>query len=214
MSELHKKTYLLYGAGGHGLVISEILELNSCELLGFIDEKLAGEMRNGYKVFPAAPHFLNLSDVKYILSIGNNQVRKRIDEKYQLRYGLAIHPSAVISTRAFLDVGSVVMAGSCVNTLVRVGRHCILNTRCSIDHECTLEDYVHISPGAVLAGNVYVGSCSHIGIGASVLPGIHIGKNCIVGAGAVVTKDVPDGTTVVGVPAAILNNKQDNFKVF
>jgi acetyltransferase-like isoleucine patch superfamily enzyme len=66
----------------------------------------------------------------------------------------------------------------------------------------------------VLAGNVYVGECTHIGIGASVLPGIRIGKNCIVGAGAVVTKDVADGTTVVGVPAVVMNRHLHDDKVF
>jgi len=214
MNETTTKPYLLYGAGGHGLVISEILELNHCELIGFIDDQRAGTLRNGYKVFNVAPHFLNLAGVKYLLSIGNNYIRKKIDQQYQFSYGLAIHPSAVISTRSILDVGTVVMAGACVNTLVRTGRHCILNTRCSVDHECTLEDYVHISPGAVLAGNVYVGECTHIGIGASVLPGIRIGKNCIVGAGAVVTKDVADGTTVVGVPAVVMNRHLHDDKVF
>jgi acetyltransferase-like isoleucine patch superfamily enzyme len=40
-----------------------------------------------------------------------------------------------------------------------------------------------------------------IGAGAIILPGVKIGKMAIVGAGAVVTKDVPDNTTVVGIPA-------------
>lgn len=40
-----------------------------------------------------------------------------------------------------------------------------------------------------------------IGAGAVILPGLTIGENAVVGAGAVVTKDVPDGVTVVGNPA-------------
>jgi maltose O-acetyltransferase len=40
-----------------------------------------------------------------------------------------------------------------------------------------------------------------IGMGALILPGVRIGDNAIVGAGAVVTKDVPSGVTVKGVPA-------------
>lgn len=205
--ELTTKPYLLFGAGGHGLVISEILEANNCEILGFIDEQLAGNVRNGYKVFPSAGHYLNLQDVKYLLTIGNNVTRKKLAEQYQLSYGLAIHPSAVISKRAIIYVGTVVMAGVCINTLVRIGQHCIVNTNSTIDHECVLEDYVHISPAAALAGNVYVGEGSHIGIGARILPGVHIGKWCTVGAGAVVTKDVTDNTTVVGVPAKAISKK-------
>ncbi|MDA9328751.1 N-acetyltransferase [Flavobacteriales bacterium] len=43
-----------------------------------------------------------------------------------------------------------------------------------------------------------------IGTSATILGGITIGENALVGAGAVVTKDVPDGATVVGNPAKII----------
>ena len=43
-----------------------------------------------------------------------------------------------------------------------------------------------------------------VGIGAVVLPRVSIGHDAIVGGGAVVTADVPDGATVVGVPAKAL----------
>lgn len=43
-----------------------------------------------------------------------------------------------------------------------------------------------------------------IGTSATILCGVTIGENAVVGAGSVVTKDVPDGTVVAGVPARIL----------
>jgi len=48
-----------------------------------------------------------------------------------------------------------------------------------------------------------------IGSGAVIMGGIQIGKGAVVGAGAVVTKDVPENTTVAGVPARVL---QKNHK--
>ena len=41
---------------------------------------------------------------------------------------------------------------------------------------------------------------------ATILSGIHIGANAIIGAGSVVIKDVLENTTVVGVPARVVNN--------
>ena len=46
-----------------------------------------------------------------------------------------------------------------------------------------------------------IGEGTTIGPRAIVLPGITVGKGCTIMAGAVVTRDVPDGTTVIGNPA-------------
>jgi acetyltransferase-like isoleucine patch superfamily enzyme len=54
--------------------------------------------------------------------------------------------------------------------------------------------------------NVVIEDNVLIGANATVLAGVHIGKNAIIGAGSVVTKDVLENTTVVGVPARVVNN--------
>jgi acetyltransferase-like isoleucine patch superfamily enzyme len=48
---------------------------------------------------------------------------------------------------------------------------------------------------------VHIGRGAFLGVGANVIPKKRIGNYAIVGAGAVVIRDVPDNTTVVGVPA-------------
>jgi serine acetyltransferase len=82
-----------------------------------------------------------------------------------------------------------------------IGNDAIVNHAANVDHECCIDEGVHIAPGAVLCGCVTVGRDAFIGAAATVLPRLSIGAGATVGAGAVVTRDVPPGTTVVGVPA-------------
>lgn len=50
-------------------------------------------------------------------------------------------------------------------------------------------------------GKIKIGNNCFIGKGTTILPGVTIGDNCIVGACSLVTKDVPSGIIVGGVPA-------------
>lgn len=53
---------------------------------------------------------------------------------------------------------------------------------------------------------IKVGSDVFIGVGATVMPGVEIGDRCVVAAGAVVTRSVPAGCVVAGVPARIVGD--------
>lgn len=61
----------------------------------------------------------------------------------------------------------------------------------------TWEEYKDV----VKYGRIEVGRYSFIGARSIIMPGVTIGDNCVIGAGSVVTKDVPSGTVVAGVPA-------------
>ncbi len=55
-------------------------------------------------------------------------------------------------------------------------------------------------------GKVEIGNNVYIGADAIINFGVKIGNNCIIAAGAVVTKDVPDGSVVGGVPAKVIGS--------
>jgi acetyltransferase-like isoleucine patch superfamily enzyme len=58
-------------------------------------------------------------------------------------------------------------------------------------------------------GDVVVGERAMIGAGVIVLPGVEIGAGAQVAANSLVTRDVPPGTTVAGVPARPMSNTDD-----
>ena len=93
------------------------------------------------------------------------------------------------------------MANAVINPFAKVGKHCIINTACVVEHDNQIADYVHISPGAVLAGTVSVGELTHIGAKAVVRNNISITSECVVGAGAAVVKEIDEKGVYAGVPA-------------
>ncbi len=51
---------------------------------------------------------------------------------------------------------------------------------------------------------IFIKDGAHIGIGSIIMPGVTIGKGAVIGAGAVVTKDIPDYSLAIGVPAKVI----------
>ncbi len=184
----------LYGASGHGKVIKDILESTGQKVDGFIDDNTDIQELSGVPV----KHTTDSED-EVIVSIGDNETRKKIVESLSCKFSApAIHAQAIVSPSASLGEGTVVMAGAIINAESHIGRHCIINTGASVDHECEIGDFAHVSPGATLCGNVTVGEGAWIGAGTTVIQGIKIGRWAVIGAGSVVAKDIPDGYLAVG----------------
>lgn len=187
------KHIYLYGASGHAKVIRDIVEAQGNTVVTLFDDNPAVEELQGLQVL----HQYG-GEAPIIISIGSNRVRKMLAGRLNADFASAIHPSAIVSVRAVVGKGTVVMQGAVIQTETVVGDHCIINTAASIDHECRIGDFVHISPHVTLCGNVTVGEGTWIGAGTTVIQGVHIGKWCMIGSGSVVTKDIPDGYLAVG----------------
>ena len=93
------------------------------------------------------------------------------------------------------------MAGAVVCAGAVIGRHCIINTGASIDHECVLGDYCHMAPHATLSGQVHLGEGVIMGVSSCAINCTNIGSWATIGAGAAVVKPIPANCTAVGVPA-------------
>lgn len=189
----------LYGASGHGKVIKDIIEAQGGNVEAFVDDNQSVSEMAGRPVLHKAD---GLSP--FIISIGLNKIRKQIAEHLKCEFGIAIHPTAIVSPSAKIGAGTVVMAGAIINADAIIGRHCIINTGASIDHECVIGDYCHIAPHATLCGQVHVGEGTLIGVSSSVIPCIHIGSWSTIGAGSAVIEDIGDNVTAVGNPAKIV----------
>lgn len=208
------ETLNLVGAGGHATVVLDALLAS-----GFPPADIAIWTEDpdgaGKDVLGCVVQFLaqpaQLSGARFHVCIGNNDVRRRLFDALIEQAGTPdsiVHPAAIISPHAELGAGSFVAARAILAPGSQIGPAAIINHGAIIDHDCHLAGYVHVAPGATLAGQVVVGQSVLVGAGANLLPCRRIGDRSVIGAGAVVVQDVPADAIYAGVPAAPIKNRR------
>lgn len=200
---------LVIGGGGHAMVVTEAARAQGWRVLGFFDDDRAslidaqtprlGDLAQASQT--AAEPELDGSPSHAIIALGSIELRARLAAELPGLYGVVIHPAAVVAPSAQVGAGAFIGATAVVQSRARIGEHAIINTGAIVEHDCAIHENVHIAPGAVLGGAVSVGRDTLVGLGARIKPGIRVGVGCTIGAGAVVTRNVPDHSTVIGVPA-------------
>ena len=200
----------MVGAGGHAKVCIELFRRMGETVDWCIGDEASADDCLGVPVLKGDEHIVRLAGEGHrrgFIGIGSNRLRARLAERARaagMDLVRAIAPSAIVSATARIDEGVAIMEGVVVNAAASIGALSILNTNCSVDHDCTVGVSCHLAPNSALAGNVAVGDRTFLGIGCSVIPDVRIGSDVMVGAGAVVIRDLPAGSTSVGVPARII----------
>lgn len=204
------KPLWVIGAGGHAkVVVDTARSTGRFEVVGLLDdnEDRWGRQFLGARVRGAASRELasRLGIGLAVIAIGSNRARAEVAQRLDglVAWASLVHPTAHLAPGVRIGEGTVVFAGAIVQPSSVIGHHAILNTACSIDHDNSIGDFVHIAPGVRLAGNVRVQEGALMGIGSSVVPGCAIGAWATIGAGGVVVHDIPPGVTAKGVPAKL-----------
>lgn len=215
-----REKVVIWGASGHALVVADILkQMKEYELVGLLDDLNPGRRNEIFAGFPVLGgseqlDILRRNGVSHII-FGFGDCKARLEKSAMVRakgfsLATAIHPRSIIAQDASIGAGTVVVAGAVINTGAKIGENVIVNTLASVDHECLVEDGVHICPGVHLAGRVTVGRASWLSIGVIVMDRIRIGAGTMIGAGAVVVKDMPDGVLAYGVPARVVKRMEED----
>lgn len=212
-----KRQLVMLAGGGHARVVLDAVERSGRKVCAILDPSIAkGQQVFGVPVVGDDSWLDGVSAADYLLINGagalpRKTTRQRLYERAKQRgftFATVTHPSAILGRQVELLEGTQIMAGTTVQCGSRVGINSVINTGAQLDHDCQIGEHAFIGPGVVLCGNVCVGSQAFVGAGAVVLPGVAIGECSIIGAGAVVTRNVPEGTLVVGNPAVQIKGNQ------
>ena len=210
---------LIYGAGGFAREVKDVIDAmevagKTIRCIGFLDDaaKNHGIILNDVPVHGGEERIHGFADeMEFLIGIGNPVAKKKIAEKiagHGGRFAKAFHPTAVTSRYVEYGEGTIVTAGVILTNQIKIGKHVIMNLGDTVGHDCILEDYVTISPGVFISGNVHIGEGTDVGTGSAIIQGVRIGRWSVIGAGAVVTKDIPDNCTAVGVPAKVIKTRE------
>ena len=151
-----------------------------------------------------------------------------------MRYGCIIHPLARVSPGVKLGKGCVI-AQSQLRTYyggqITIGSNTTIHADCeffahegsniTIGENCLIAKRTIImtrkhtfdDPGQRIIDqkmtneDVTVGSDVWTGLGTKILPGVKIGNGCVIGTSAVVTKDIPEKSIAVGIPAKVIKKR-------
>ena len=194
---------LIYGGGGHGKSLIDLVRLLGCyHLVGVVDDGLQkGESIMGVPVVGGGEALADLyaTGVRLAINavggIGDVSVRNKVFQRLEQAGFVCpavIHPKAHLEASASVSPGVQVFAQAYVGSDARLGFGAIVNTGAIISHDCQLGDYVNIAPGAILAGEVKIGPSALIGMGATVNLRVQIGAGARIGNGATIKADVPE----------------------
>jgi sugar O-acyltransferase (sialic acid O-acetyltransferase NeuD family) len=216
IAAVETRELLIFGAGGFGREVASWAERAEWEGRGFrvaafVDDNAELDQLNGRPVLPLEVAASRHPGANVLATVGDPKLRERLIAKAAAAGLVAtpplIHPNVEYDhDYVQFEAGVVVCAGSILTVNIEVQAHAQINLDCTVGHDAVIGAYSTLSPGVHISGNVTVEPYTFFGTGAVTVNGLAgrpltIGVGAVVGAGAVVTKDVPGGVTVTGVPA-------------
>jgi sugar O-acyltransferase (sialic acid O-acetyltransferase NeuD family) len=198
---------IIIGGGGHAACLIDALQGSGYDIIGCTDQNLpvGHHVCAGILVIGNEDVLEHLrSDGVHFAFVGIGGAQSSLTRRAMYERALAlgfiaptvIHPSAVVSIGTMVGSGCHILAGATVGPRCTIGNNVLVNQGSILCHDSFVEDHAHLTPGAILAGGVSVGSMTVVGMGATVLFGVKIGTNSLIHNGAHITSEVADNTVV------------------
>ena len=135
-----------------------------------------------------------------------NQTRQ---EKYQMARDAGYRLASYVCSRSVfwddLKVGDncFILENQTIQPTVKIGSNVMIWSGNHLGHGCTIEDHVYIASHVCISGHARIGAFTFIGVNAAVRDFAEIGPRCFVAMNAAVTRNVQEGSVVVGAQGTV-----------
>lgn len=197
---------LILGAGGFG---REVLAWARATWVGrdfgFLDDNPSAgkDLKLLAPVVATLTSYEPEADDVFVCAVGNPELRRsmfNLVKERGGRFGTLVHSTAIVAEGARLGEGALICPFALISADARVEDGAAVYYHSSVDHDAVVGAWSQISAHCDITGGATLGPRVFMGSHASVLPRVKVGEAAIIGAGAIVTRDVPDGSKVIGVP--------------
>lgn len=212
---------IIMGGHGNGMVVASTIErIGSHVIVGFLNDDLkkGAVVSYPYEVLGTIDEAasLNVYDDLYFYYGIFSLDRKWHNVERIKKIGIPIHkymtiidPSAVISPFSEIGYGCFIGPHVTIGPNTRIGNFVQIFGHGFIGHDSVLEDYVFVANNASIGGAITVKEGAWIGANSAVRENVTIGEWAVVGMSSSALEDVPDKTTVVGVPARQIKGPEE-----
>lgn len=183
------------------------------EIVGLVDDfEPVGRIKHDRPILGSIADLPHLHGQKkcngIMIGIGYRHMQFRQDVfAFLLRSKLPIttfiHPSAHVEKTAQIGRGAIILVNCTIDIHAKLADNVFVSSASFISHDVKIGAHTYCGPSLNIAGNTTVGEECFLGINTTTIDHVNIGQNVLTAAGSVITKDVPDGVLVAGVPAAI-----------
>lgn len=186
------------------------------ERIVFVDDVFDGDEFYGAEVHRPEEYLDEPGRIEIVIANGTPVNRESIREKVK-RMGFSltnlIDPTTIISPTARLGKGIIITPFSTISSDAVLHDNVLIQSYVRVGHDIEIGEDSVLSSNVGIGGKTTVGAQTYIGMGAVVKDELHVGSGSIIGMGAVVHTDVPDGVTMVGLPARV-SKMNETGKVF
>lgn len=211
---MSKQIYAL-GVGHNTPVFIDLAEQCGYEILGLYhyNNERTGETDHGFKILGSFDDLFsseNLCNKKYLLTMGDNDIRSQLIEKITSLGGYVpslIHPTSVISRFSKIsEAGVYISAFTHIQADTVIGQGTVILSGVNISHTNNIGNYCFLAGGVTVGAYTTVEDHVFIGQGALSISGKvgKIGTHAYVGARALLTESVEAYSVVAGSPARII----------